>query len=1271
MHFRKKWTVSGGRYLPVSVFCALSIFSACCAFGGQKADVQTKTTDWCEISVPKTIKVGENVELRIKLTGLDGKVFVTCDLKDQNNNMVKWGGPARPLEKGGETVYSLRVRDLPGLESVYVYMSAARTENDNSQKPLGEATTPTITITGRSPFLDLEFNKSWIYVDVSAGGNQLVSGDKWEVSVEYFLDPSEHFGTTWLYVWGTGPWIDTPDGKYTTQRGHIGYAGIARWMELTEPGRGRRRITFTVPKGLELVRKNNPVLLLSGFGDANAENWPWQVRANTSFVRKRGFFEIETDVPGHLFTYDEPVSIAIRLKNVERAGEKKSLLYSVHDTAGSMVAEGRKEFTVERDGQEIAIDLNIKNRGVFLIEIDVPGWEKRHTTFARIPDLKAITKGRPTRFGMTTHGHTPTEEVWAVAQRLGLTTCRRFTHWYRLQPGKDVYKLDELEKELLVAKKYGIDTWLCIVDPPPFAFPGKVASVGFHAFDFREDVWRDFVATVTTRLKGKFYGWEWLNEITPGGCENPVGTYVKMCRIGTEAAKAVDPKLVTILAGGLYPRSFRADVLTAGVGKYVDALPVHYQNGDGVLEARQDLDAAGLNDVAVWENESAKGLNAWGVPPLEEMQNTVQSDWVLRQWTDELAAGCQKIIYFGGRGSADGSHGYLLDDLSPRPVAGTLAVFTSKTFGAKPLGVFLLGNGGLFHLFDRDGKPLLVASTYESEGETVNLHTGTESVLVTDYQGNERSLSAPGGNARLELDRLPCFVGNVSLDTLKAYVVPHIHVARVGAGTSANVAEARRMTPRVSMLEGNEGKLTIRMSNLYDRELSGKIRVDLPRGWPAVEPMSFSLETGKDQVRPLALAIPKGIETGDYPVNIAFSFDWEKLPRVERPVVLSVISPDMLGNLMPNGGFETPDATGKGPDGWRVNGKTKMWASAEGLGDGLGKHVLKFENSPDWEHCSRTIPLRGGQTYLYTAWVRNKNMDCGSNMTQHLTDGRQIRFYDVQIFSCGVDNPHWQVFTCRKEMPPGTKEVSFTPVVKGGGFALWDNIRVTIFEGTDYAAEAHRIKAPPKIDGSLDEWVKKCPIPLIGRNQITDKAAGYAWTPENLSAIGHLMWDDTNLYLAFKVRDNVHHATGSGTMVGQQFIEGDSLILGVDPTHRVPSARSRSFAYYLSSAVPGGGSGAYTLFRPSKYSGGRQAGHLFKDSSIYNMAVTRDKGVCTYELRIPLTEIGAQGSLGTKIGFSIQLNDNDSTGRVAQINWGGGLFPKWLPARFGVVTLVE
>jgi len=136
-------------------------------------------------------------------------------------------------------------------------------------------------------------------------------------------------------------------------------------------------------------------------------------------------------------------------------------------------------------------------------------------------------------------------------------------------------------------------------------------------------------------------------------------------------------------------------------------------------------------------------------------------------------------------------------------------------------------------------------------------------------------------------------------------------------------------------------------------------------------------------------------------------------------------------------------------------------------------------------------------------------------------------------------------------------------------------------------------------------------------------------------------------------------------------LEGDSIVLAMDPTKRGPDAEAKAFAYYLSAAAPGSGSGKHTLLRPKERSGGRPAGHLFRDSSIYDMAVTRRDGLCTYELRIPWGEIGVPGRLGTKLGMSIQLNDNDGRGRAARMHWGQGLLPAWQPRSFGLVTLVE
>ena len=198
----------------------------------------------------------------------------------------------------------------------------------------------------------LNYNKSWIDIDASNNGKQLISGQVWQVPVEYYLDPSEFTGETTLYLWGTGPWIDTPDGKYATERGHISYPNMSRKVNETA-GKGRQIFSFTVPKGLELVKKNNPVLLIAGFRDNNGKNWPWEIRTSSSFIDNSGYFDIETDVPGNLFTYDEPVRIKIKPKNENQISEKKTISYIVYDTAGAIVTQGKKDFTFEQSGQEI------------------------------------------------------------------------------------------------------------------------------------------------------------------------------------------------------------------------------------------------------------------------------------------------------------------------------------------------------------------------------------------------------------------------------------------------------------------------------------------------------------------------------------------------------------------------------------------------------------------------------------------------------------------------------------------------------------------------------------------------------------------------------------------------------------------------------------------------------------------------------------------------------------------------------------------------------
>ncbi len=1017
----------------------------------------------------------------------------------------------------------------------------------------------------------VKYNKSWIAIDWSALNRPLVEGDRVIVPVEYFLDPADHYLATTLKIEALGPRVPKAGARKPVSFENTQHLWYGEQSVKIEPGTGKHAFALTIPRS----SPQNDLLLLALFADSQGKRWPWDVRASTWFSRKGGFFELETDRPGNLFTYDEPVRVVARLKNVRPAakGESKMLRYRVYDYTRALLGEGSVPFTVERDGQSVPVPLNIARRGTFLFQAEVEGWESRETMFCRIPNLAALTNGKPTRLGFTIHAApalgSRTDQVFQIARCLGLTTCRAFTEWKSIEPGPGVFALSHWDPSVNAASAHGIETVITIYDPPAWVMPvGR--HVGYQMFPCRLDAFREMVTTVSRRYREKIWGWEWLNEITPGGTPDYVTDYVKLCEAGVLSARAVDPKLKSVLAGGLWPRGFRLDVLSAGAGRFVDVLPIHYGSGAAIAEARADLDSYGHSRAGVWENESCAFVIDWNCPGLDWVSETSKCRYILTQWTDELNAGAEKLIYFGGEGAAIGYGDYMLSDFSPLPVAATLAVFAAKTFDARPIGMFQVpGSVGVFHLFERNGQALLVAPGRVNEGDRVPLAVGSPTIRLTDYQGNETTVASADGVARLPLLLLPCFVEGAELDVLKSYLVPAIDVGTAGAGASRNQAAAQ-----IHLLVGKPGTIPVRLQNLYSKPLSGTLQIELPASWTRDPRLRFSLGPNERKTVAIPVTVPESTRLQTTAHQLTATFDWQKLPPVTKSMAITLISPERVGNLIKNGGFEELNRDGKTPAHW--NGINARIVSSEGLGLGLGKNVLKFSNASQYAYHAQSIKLPGSTTYLYTAWVWNQGMEGGSNINQTMTDGRSRALYNNAVINIGDSTPSWQVFTCRYDAPQNLAEAAFVPVVRGAGSALFDNIRVTFFEGTDFAAETIRVGRPPAIDGRLDDWDGRCPIPLIGRNQLHMHTKEYAWGPKNLSGVVYLRWDAGNLYVAIEVSDDVHHPAGDGDTV----VTGDSVILAFDPTGRSPEASSRSSEFYLSAQKPAGGSGMHTLWRP-------------------------------------------------------------------------------------------
>ena len=278
---------------------------------------------------------------------------------------------------------------------------------------------------------------------------------------------------------------------------------------------------------------------------------------------------------------------------------------------------------------------------------------------------------------------------------------------------------------------------------------------------------------------------------------------------------------------------------------------------------------------------------------------------------------------------------------------------------------------------------------------------------------------------------------------------------------------------------------------------------------------------------------------------------------------VDVIDPATLGNLLLNGGFE---AKGGSKESWNGGGRI---VKLDGSRPGEDGNALSLDHGKGWiQLFQRADNPSPGRKLLYTAWMRTDKMNAGSNASLVNSNGSSRNLYMPDVFAAPKDtHGAWQFMVKVLNSKPDDVKVQVQPVASGeNGGALYDNIRLTLHDGTDWATEAHRAAKARKIDGDLSDWDFADPIPLLCANQIASEG-GYKWTPDNLSGIAQLAWDDEALYMAVRVRDDVHSA-----QTGENTLRGDALQIGLHPANRLAGTDSAAIEWWVSAANPGSGS---------------------------------------------------------------------------------------------------
>ncbi len=201
---------------------------------------------------------------------------------------------------------------------------------------------------------------------------------------------------------------------------------------------------------------------------------------------------------------------------------------------------------------------------------------------------------------------------------------------------------------------------------------------------------------------------------------------------------------------------------------------------------------------------------------------------------------------------------------------------------------------------------------------------------------------------------------------------------------------------------------------------------------------------------------------------------------------------------------------------------------------------------------------------------------------------------------------------------------------------------------------ARRMDTAPTIDGALDDWPGTFPIEVGPDTGETHHATdGAPSDPDDLSATAALTWDDENLYMAVRVRDDIHtNDQGEGALW-----DGDGLQFGFAPDPYTPSS-----AYYewgLALTDDGPQTWAWRAVAP------QPTGPID-----FPYEITRSDSETIYEAAIPWRMIPPIAPVaGTTFGFGLCVNEKDTANR-AYYGWHAGIAGEKDRARFGQVTLM-
>lgn len=255
-------------------------------------------------------------------------------------------------------------------------------------------------------------------------------------------------------------------------------------------------------------------------------------------------------------------------------------------------------------------------------------------------------------------GHTVSGGVpWPTAQFGTLRLWDSDTSWTWLEPQKGVWNWEPLDMWVAEAERHGVrDILLTLGQSPTWASSNPDATsyvgAGAPAPPANNQDWQDYITAVATRYRGRIRYYEIWNE--PNDPTYYTGTVAELATLTKEASqilKAIDPGN-TVVSPAPYVAGYLDQLLTAGIGPYVDMLAFHIYTyatlpetaGTSLAGVRLVMAKHGVGTTPLWDTEGASGDNT--------TSDTVSANYVVRRYLVDLAYGSVRFDYYAwGRAS--------------------------------------------------------------------------------------------------------------------------------------------------------------------------------------------------------------------------------------------------------------------------------------------------------------------------------------------------------------------------------------------------------------------------------------------------------------------------------------------------------------------------------------------------------------------------------------------------------------------------------------------